>query len=149
MWSWSIVKWFTITWTHRWLLPLISIINSYAHLPDAREMQRRSHNGLFRPFVWGDPKQNQLLHMASIAVTLFYCKSSDEAKMSLTKTKKKKANNLFIARAVKFRVNLLPLTTFGAEFFSLIAGYSCSAWRHLYCGTPYNYMGRDHSWFCW
>jgi hypothetical protein len=35
-------------------------------------------------------KQKQLLHMASIAATLFCRKYSDEAKMSLTKTERKK-----------------------------------------------------------
>ena len=36
-------------------------------------------------FEWGEtnPKQKQLLHMASIAVTLFCRKRSDEAKISL------------------------------------------------------------------
>lgn len=83
--------------------------------------------------------------MAFIAARLFCRKCSDEAEMSLIKAKNKKANKLFIAGAVKFRVNLLPLTTFAAEFFWLIAGYSYFTWRHLHYGTPYNYMGRDHS----
>lgn len=41
------------------------------------------------PFEWGEtnPKEKQLLHMASIAVTPFCRKYSDESKMSWTKTK--------------------------------------------------------------
>lgn len=51
------------------------------------------------PFEQGEAnlKQKQLLHMAFIAVMLFYRKCSDEAKMSLTKTKKEieKKNPIF------------------------------------------------------
>lgn len=38
-------------------MPHISIINSYAYLPDAGKMQRHFHNGLFRPFWVGGEKQ--------------------------------------------------------------------------------------------
>lgn len=46
-------------------------------------------------FEWGEtnPKQKQLLHMASIAATLFCRNCLDEAKMSLTKTRKKNPAN--------------------------------------------------------
>lgn len=48
-------------------------------------------------FEWGEtnPKQKQLLHMASIAVTLFCRKGLDEAKMSLRKTKRKPQHTIY------------------------------------------------------
>lgn len=48
-------------------------------------------------FEWREtnPKQKQLLHMASIAVTLFCRKFLNEAKMSLTKTKRKPQQTIY------------------------------------------------------
>lgn len=152
MWSQYIVTWFTIRWINHWLMPHISIINSYASLPDAGKMQRHFHNGLFRSF-WVE--RNQSKAETAFTYGIYSCSIILQKMLRWNKNvldkDKKNPNKLFIAMAqpVKFRVNLLPLTTFAAEFFWLIVGYSCFAWRHLHCGTPCNYTGRDHSWFCW
>lgn len=160
MWSQYIVTWFTIRWITHWLMPHISIINSYAYLPDARKMQRHFHNGLFRQFRVGRNQSKAKtaftygIHSCNIILQKMLRWSKNvldkDPKKICTHTKKN-PNKLFITivRAVKFSVNLLPLTTFAAEFFWLIAGYSCFAWRHLHCDTPCNYTGKDHSWFCW
>lgn len=160
MWSWYIVPWFTIMISH-WLMPHISIINSYAYLPDAGKMQRYFHNGLFRPFWAGgrggtNPKQNSFKIWKSVkANTQYIAENAFEMKQKCPDKgqKKKKITQqpfLTIAQAVKLGVNLasnhICCRIFPANCrLPLVMQPDICTLAHS-CAITW---GRDHSWFCW